>query len=389
MIRAVHLHNFKCFSRLDLKMARFTLLAGLNGMGKSSVIQCLLLLRQSWLSFDLQSGRLALSGPLAELGTGIDILFEGADEDVIGIGITADTLDCAETKSIFRFAYDRDADRLECIEPNENLKLDFLEKFAQSMGWGGQYPFPVLRGFYYLAAERLGPRKTTALSESHARELDLGPRGEYALHILLEHGAQIVLDENDPRVRGPAGHVLQDQVDSWLQEISPGSHLTIEAFRRADAAVGGFSFDRAGDIRTRSFRTTNVGFGLSYALPVILSLLLARNGGLVMIENPEAHMHPRGQTRLGQLAARAAAAGVQVIVETHSDHFMDGARIDVRNGILKPEDASFHYFERDRNAVRAINPSIDAEGRLDSWPAGFFDQHDENVVQLLVPRARG
>jgi len=108
-----------------------------------------------------------------------------------------------------------------------------------------------------------------------------------------------------------------------------------------------------------------------------------------MIENPEAHMHPRGQTRLGQLATRAAAAGVQVIVETHSDHFMDGARIDVKNGILEPENTAFHYFERHGNVVRAITPSVDADGRLDSWPTGFFDQHDENVVQLLVPRSRG
>jgi predicted ATPase len=100
-------------------------------------------------------------------------------------------------------------------------------------------------------------------------------------------------------------------------------------------------------------------------------------------------MHPRGQTRLGQLAARAAAAGVQVIVETHSDHFMDGVRIDVREGILKPEDAAFHYFERARDAVLATSPSIDADGRLDSWPDGFFDQHDENVVQLLAPKSRG
>jgi predicted ATPase len=389
MITSIHLHNFKCFRRLDLRTARFTLLAGLNGMGKSSVIQSLLLLRQSWFSFDLQNGRLALSGPLADLGTGIDILFEGADEDVISIGVSAEAADYSEIKSIFRFAYDRDADRLKCIEPGEDVILEFLEAFTHSVEWGGPFPIPVARGFYYLTAERFGPRKTAALSESHARELDLGARGEYALHILLEHGAHIVLDENDSRLRGPAGPVLQDQVDSWLQEISPGSHLTIEAFRRADAAVAGFAFDRAGDIKTRSFRATNVGFGLSYALPVILSLLLARSGALVMIENPEAHMHPRGQTRLGQLAARAAAAGVQVIVETHSDHFMDGVRIDVREGILKPEDAAFHYFERARDAVLATSPSIDADGRLDSWPDGFFDQHDENVVQLLAPKSRG
>jgi predicted ATPase len=182
------------------------------------------------------------------------------------------------------------------------------------------------------------------------------------------------------------GLSLLDQVDGWLQEISPGSHLTIEAIRRGDSALAGFAFDRPGDVKTRAFRATNVGFGLSYALPVIVALLSAPKGALVLLENPEAHMHPRGQTRLGQLAARAAAAGVQVIIETHSDHVMDGARIDIRDGRLEPSAAAFHYFERHGAESSVISPAINADGRLNTWPVGFFDQHDENLAHLLAPK---
>ena len=75
MIRKIKLSNFKCFQRLDLECAPLTLLCGLNGMGKSSVIQALLVLRQSFESADLLDGRLVLGGELADLGTGKDVLF--------------------------------------------------------------------------------------------------------------------------------------------------------------------------------------------------------------------------------------------------------------------------------------------------------------------------
>ncbi|MDE2816578.1 MAG: DUF3696 domain-containing protein [Chloroflexota bacterium] len=121
-------------------------------------------------------------------------------------------------------------------------------------------------------------------------------------------------------------------------------------------------------------------------MPVILALL-AQPNTLCMIENPEAHLHPRGQTKLAELAALAASVGVQVFVETHSDHFIDGVRIAVRDGIITPEDTAFHYFERDGSHTVVSSPQVDQDGRLSRWPAGFFDQHEENLARLIAPRA--
>ena len=114
--------------------------------------------------------------------------------------------------------------------------------------------------------------------------------------------------------------------------------------------------------------------------------LLAPPGSLCLIENPEAHLHPRGQTRLAELAVRASLAGVQVIAETHSDHFIDGVRIAVRDGLIKPDDVAIHYFERARGKTVVSSPQVDADGRLSSWPVGFFDQHEENLARLLAPK---
>jgi predicted ATPase len=385
MISQLRLKNFKCFRDLTLPLAPFTLLAGLNGMGKSSVIQSILLLRQSWHDGDLAAGRLALSGALTDLGTGNDILFEGADEDYIGIGLTLRFKNKSEKSTDFLYQYDRQADRLQAKENSSALApAEFIRIAEQAClaPFGGQ--------FHYVFAERFGPRKMLPLSESHAREMNLGPHGEYVLHFLLEHGKKIELEKDDPRLAAKTdiGRTLFDQVDGWLQEISPGCHLSIDPIRRADSALSGFEFDRPGDIKTRAFRATNVGFGLSYALPVIVALLSAPKGALVLLENPEAHMHPRGQTRLGQLAARAAAAGVQIIMETHSDHVMDGVRIDIRKELLAPKKAAFHYFERRGAEAFVISPNINEDGRLDQWPTGFFDQHDDNLTQLLIPKAK-
>ena len=121
-------------------------------------------------------------------------------------------------------------------------------------------------------------------------------------------------------------------------------------------------------------------------LPVIVALLSAKKGGLVLLENPEAHLHPKGQTRLGELVALTTAAGAQVFVETHSDHFMDGIRLAVRDKIVTPKSVAFHYFAQDGNASKVNSPQIDEDGRLSEWPSGFFDQHEENLSRLLAPK---
>lgn len=381
MISSLALENFKCFRELDLPLRPFNLLAGLNGMGKSSVIQSLLVLRQSFLSKAFFERRLDLAGELADLGTGQDVLLDGAAEDLIMIGLEWSGSGTTHSPALFQFAYDRTADRLKFVNQSEHLWIDEASPITN-----GNYQ-PFVGDFQYLCAERLGPRKFLPLAESHARRRDLGSRGEYVLHFLLEYGSEL-MGKDDPRIIHDAGgQALRQQVEAWLQDVSPGAMLGMEPVRAADSVIGSFSFKRSGDVPTMALRPTNVGFGLSYALPVIVALLASRSGALVLLENPEAHMHPRGQTRLGQLAARAAAAGVQVIAETHSDHFMDGVRIDIREGILKPINAAFHYFERDGAEARVISPEIDEDGILSDWPTGFFDQRDENLVRLLAPKA--
>lgn len=379
MIASICVENFKCFRKASIDIGKLTVLAGLNGMGKSSVIQALLILRQSYLSGDLTAGGLLIAGDLIDLGTGSDILFEDAAEEVIRLGFAIRDARGETTLYKFAYRYDRDSERLSRgeEEASEALRVP-LVALADAAPFGP--------GFWYVQAERFGPRKSLPMSSAHVQRRDLGARGEFVLHHLLA-STDSVISEGDPRLKAlGSSRRLVDQVDCWLQEISPGSHLDIEPIRSADLMIGGYRFNRSGDISSRRFRATNVGFGLSYSLPIIVALLSAKPGDLVVVENPEAHVHPRGQTQLGRLCALAAAAGVQVLVETHSDHFVDGVRLAVRFSEIKPEECRFHYFERREGEVTIESPILDTEGRLSFWPQGFFDQHEENLAALLAPR---
>ena len=193
------------------------------------------------------------------------------------------------------------------------------------------------------------------------------------------------MSATDPRCEGLSGLGRLDVLEHWLQDLSPQARMPFTSAPDADSMSAGRRLDRNGDARTRRFRATNVGFGLSHVLPVVVALL-SDPRTLCLIENPEAHIHPRGQTKLAELAVRVAAAGVQLFVETHSDHFLDGARIAVRDGLLAPADVAIHYFERKGNATTVSSPVLDGDGRLSNWPEGFFDQHEKNLVQLLRAR---
>lgn len=403
MLSKIKLTNFKCFEDLDLDCTPLNLLCGLNGMGKSSVLQALLVIQQSFETGELLQGRLVLGGDRVDLGAGSDVMFEDAKDDVVGFELQRAGW---VVPWIVRFAYSPTADQLTMRSDRASGGAFWIEgptyEYSKETGqftkasdsatgvhvtpvsddWRGVPPFG--GRLVYVNAERIGPRKLYPTSEFLARHGDFGSSGEYAWNFLNHHQNDL-LKEDDPRCLEGERRRLCDVVDWWLQDVCPGAHLQLEQLADADVLIAGYEFDRPGDVATRRYRATNVGFGLSYVLPVILALL-SESGTLCLIENPEAHLHPQGQTKLAELAARAAAAGVQVFAETHSDHFMDGVRIAVRDGLIAPQDTSFHYFEREGSKSVVSSPQINADGRLSHWPAGFFDQHGENLDRLLAPR---
>ena len=114
--------------------------------------------------------------------------------------------------------------------------------------------------------------------------------------------------------------------------------------------------------------------------------LTPQKGDIVILENPEAHIHPAGQRKLGELIAQVGQSGVQIIVETHSDHIMNGIRVAVKKQIVEKEKTNFVYFYKDSEdnySHKCILPQIDKNGKFNKWPEGFFDEWDNSLIDLL------
>jgi predicted ATPase len=136
-------------------------------------------------------------------------------------------------------------------------------------------------------------------------------------------------------------------------------------------------------------RSTNMGFGVSYALPIIVQGLLTAKGGILIVENPEAHLHPAGQSAMGRFLALCAADGVQVIVETHSDHVLNGiclAALEDKHP-LRREDVLIHSFLNEPQAGKQVLAiEIDKKGGFTQNPPGFFDQSAKDLQAILRAR---
>lgn len=370
MIRSVQLTNFKCFVDQHLNFGPLTFLSGLNGTGKSSVIQALLLLRQSYFEGMLTQGTLMLNGDYVQMGTAKDVLNEGAEEERIAIRVAWDE---GATAS-WTFNYDSKSDILRSDDPWISTDI-----FKQGL---------FLDNFHYLQAERMGPRTALEMSHSRVRQhRQLGLRGEYVAHFLSVFEREEIPNMTLSHVESESPR-LRDEVEAWLGEVSPGARLHIRSHEGIDLVSIEYSF-LSGRQTSNPYRATNVGFGISYTLPVIVALLSSPSGSLVIVENPEAHLHPKGQARMGLLLSLAAAAGVQVVVETHSDHVLNGIRLAVHSGKVSSDDIMVHFFERmnsdDAMGTRVVSPRIDRNGRIDHWPDDFFDQWDRSLETLLEP----
>lgn len=365
MIKGLVLKNFKCFDEMSLKFSNVNVLTGLNGMGKSTVMQSLLLLGQSQKSI-MAEHVLSLKGQYVDLGVGQDILFEKAEKDEIGICIQTE-----DTEEQYLFSYQPETDVL----PLKNMKN--AANGTQPVAWANR--------LYYLSAYRIEPQFLYRIeNDKEVSERYFAKNGEFAIQYLKLHGGDDVI--NNAVLNGNKDKkTIADQVKVWLDMISPGVSPVISINMSSRTAELRYEYIE-GREKTNSYKSVNVGFGITYVLPVVVALVSAKPGDIVLLENPEAHIHPKGQRMLGELLAAAGAGGVQVIVETHSDHVLNGIRVAVKKRRLDSEKTGFFYFYKDINDSykhKVICPVLDENGRLNEWPEGFFDEWDNALLELL------
>ena len=385
MINSIEVKNFKTIKSKYFKLRNLNVLLGLNGQGKSTFIQSLLILRQSYDS--LKRGVLQLNGKEFNMGTTKDALYQykGKNEH-LSIALAFDDKEPYQMDFDYTIGSD--------VFNQTNRQTDVYGE-AKNILDSKQPLFA--NNFQYLNANRIEPQSIHKKSYSSVVTMNnIGSLGEYTVDYLETRGDVDIEFENcihhkTISSRNNQGVELKDkrlknQVNLWMSEISPDISIRTTNVS-SDLVKLEYEFEQPTYGKTMVFKPENVGFGISYSLHVIVALLKAKSGDLVIIENPESHIHPRGQAELGKLIALVAQNDVQIIIETHSDHVLNGIRVSVKeNPVLKDRTLLFYFkkmVEPTEQYSKVTNIEIDRNGTLSDYPDNLLTEWSNQLSKLI------
>lgn len=382
MIDSVSLSGFKCFnSKVKIPLSQITIMYGKNGRGKSSVSQSLLLIGQSMkrnndLSQLFVNGDFVSQGSFKELlseessnsfeieiisseGEVISAVFSSVEAiPQIGLlsGLCVNGINKFEEKTLrqpdgaFSNSFNHSfSNRANDSSPTIGVTSDVLT-------------LQQLKEIIYVSADRKGPVNSVK-TEYNKDDIYINPQGSNVINIIADRGERFLNEVKAAMSHILSGasilyHVIGDNIELELNSINDG----------------------------KTYRPINVGYGYSYILPLIVAALVAKQGSIVIIENPEAHLHPGAQSRLAEfLIQRAKTVGFQLIIESHSDHVINGLRISTKKSIIEPADSIIDYFAHDDySSAPSVTPiTCDKNGTLSEYPDDFMDEWTSQMIALI------
>ena len=381
MFISLNLINFKCFKRLEkpILFSQVNILTGSNGRGKSTIFQALLLLAQSYKAGkDFQS--LKLNDKFLKLGSFRDIVNGGDIEKEIRIILSTDN-----TKyNCLDFACQGKNDSIEALI--DNIYVDKVPMVADASSFvtdasladtnnnsvftrpiytptSTYESFSQLVNVFFISADRRGPVNDVKMFEGAVGD-QIGVHGEKVLNSLYERKED-----------------FQNQVASHLSTIMGGASIHVNSTDFENIRMWIDSRDES-----NGFKPINVGFGYSYILPLIILPLIIPEGSKLFIENPEAHLHPGGQSRLMNfLVNKAKERKLQLFIETHSEHVINAVRkesVDTKSQ-LSNNDVSIYFLEQGKEQPSITSIKIDERGNLSDFPVDFFDQERQDLLDIM------
>lgn len=348
--------GFKCFFEQTIALNKLTLLTGANASGKSSVIQAFLILKAASESSNAHSLiNLADSRLAFDFGNADTLINNEINDDKVSIALNnefAVNFDGSHQQKTRALSVDID-------------NLDRLRAFFS-------------KGLTYFTAERQGPRFEYALTSDS--ENSCGCRGENTGNVMSDNWNTKISGD---RLLFPSEEkaLFNIALDDWVNFIFPGVSVRVQPAGTQNYQI--IIRERYHNLSTNS---TNIGFGISYALPILVGSLLANEGSWLVIENPEAHLHAKAQSNIGFFLGIMAAAGLRVVIETHSEHLVNGARkAAIVSGRLHSDDVNIYFF-KGKSESELI--SVDKKGNLSDFPVDFFDQSRQDMLEI-ISKTRG
>jgi predicted ATPase len=419
MFTHLKLENFKIWRTTGpIRLAPLTLLLGTNSSGKSSLIQSLLLMRQTVkgndAGLDLNLGN-PDAGDTVTMGQFRDLLCRnpvasyGTSSARVGIEFrwVPQSSDAPDT-TIFSARYRKG--------PAGSAELDYLRLGQDGKGFtverskrgiyrlligtkfrqvGQSADFRPERSFAFSAAtlNKLGPLADEirpvgpALLDELSRIIYLGPvrqlaRRDYvwsgrmpahigddggrAVDVLIASGMAQQSGKRRPISAADDGLIFRE-AEHWLRELEIAEGLQVRALGSSAR------YELLVKHRDALVNLKDVGVGVSQVIPVVVAALFAKPGHIVIVEEPESHLHPLAQAKLAELLAKVSAErGVQFIVETHSEHLFRRLQTLIARQEVQPEQAALYFVERDGQAAKLRELKLDDFGRLTNWPDKFF-----------------
>jgi predicted ATPase len=232
---------------------------------------------------------------------------------------------------------------------------------------------------HFISADRIGPKEFYFKSPLFEHP-NVGTKGEFTVNLLDKLAQELV---NESLCLGDDAKTLITQTQAWLGKIL--NPLKLEVPRSKTNILELFIGDS---------KPSNVGFGYSSVLPIIVTGLIAKPGEKIIIENPEIHLHPKAQSALIEFLVKVANTGVQIFIESHSDHVLNALRLATKEKVLSTEETSILFFNKNvaDNSTEVTSILIDEKGKLHKKtsdgmttkiPKGFFDEWTNSMAKLF------
>ena len=336
MIKKLSVKGLKSISDIEMNCAKLNIITGTNSSGKSTLLQALLIAAQN-----TDSNR-GLNGDYISLGEFAVAKNFNISNKSICIGIETHSEYCEKL----------------CLDETGITQNDFHQK-----DWN----------IRYLSCDRIGAKDIYI--KKFTDDKDIGMNGEYAIFSLDKYKSDplpetLIITEDS--------YTLISQVNYWLNYIL-GASISTEDVVGTDFVKCFYVTPEGKQVRPK-----NIGAGLSYLISVLIMCLLSNEDDILIIENPEIHLHPQAQSKVCEFLYFIAKAGRQLFVETHSDHIFNGVRAGIATGEMDSKDIAVNFFAMDnKNCTYNTVVEFGKRGRILNYVDGLFDQFDIDLNRML------